>query len=120
MKLREYFEFKENKNNEFIQQFRLLCVSLQGMFTTVPWRMRLFLWLKTGHSTSVFYITSTASQLIMHASKPKPNPNPNAYHDIPNLYELFSETATLIKVNTNKFNMVWMKSYQWFPTWYTL
>ncbi len=39
-KLREYFVCKENKNNNFIQQFLLFCVSLRCAFTRVPRHMR--------------------------------------------------------------------------------
>ncbi len=41
MKLREYFFVpKENKNNDFIQQFLLFRVSLRCALTTVQWHMR--------------------------------------------------------------------------------
>ncbi len=38
---RTLFVRKENRNNDFIQQFLLFCVSLRCTFTTVPWCMRL-------------------------------------------------------------------------------
>ncbi len=43
MKLREYFVHKENKNNDFIQQFLLFCASLRRVFMSVPRRKLLFL-----------------------------------------------------------------------------
>ncbi len=57
-KLWEYFVCKENKNNDFIQQFLLFRVSLGRAFTTVPQHIMNIIFLVEVVSDALIYKTS--------------------------------------------------------------